>query len=192
MTDDPIEHVEWFHSKFRHTYHPDAFPEMVHDHRVLCTLIKQYDCRTICEIGTWNGDTALMLWTYPLVKRLKCIDICDGMDVEFTQPNHALRAREEYGKMFANTYVELMFADTMKYDRGGEQHDLVFIDGAHDYEHVKNDTELAVSWKPKIICWHDYNNGNEDVTKWLNELAASGKTFTTFKGSCIAAAAVNL
>lgn len=187
MIVDPIDYVSWYHNKFRSTYHPLAFPEMINDHRVLISLIYQYNCRTICEIGTWNGDTALMLWLYPMVHRVKCIDIHKDLGVEFTQPNHVLRAKEEYGKMFRDTYVELEFSDTMKMDKSGnQQHDLVFIDGCHDYEHVKNDTVLALSWKPKVLAWHDYHNGNTGVDKYIDE-AFQGKKIQMFNGSCIVA-----
>lgn len=187
MNTDPLQHVEWYHNKFRHTYHPDAFPEMIYDHRVLCTLIRHYDCRTVCEIGTWNGDTALMLWTYPLVKRLKCYDIHKDLGVDFKQENHKLRAKEEYGKMFANTYVELVFADTMKMVRGCEQHDLVFIDACHEFKNVLNDYELAMSWNPKVIAFHDYHNGNEGVDKAIDYLIQGGIKILQFKESCIVA-----
>ena len=185
--ENPIEYVEWYHNKFRSTYHHKAFPEMIHDHRVLISLIDQFNLQTVCEIGTWNGDTALLLWLYPRVKRVKCIDIHDGLDVEFKQPNHALRTKEEYGQMFRNTFVELMFADTMKYPKGNEQHDLVFIDACHDYEHVKNDSELAMSWNPKVIAWHDYHNGNTGVDEYIDEQIKEGKIFIQFKNSCIVA-----
>lgn len=189
MLTDPITFVEWYHSKFRHTYHPMAFPEMVHDHRVLITLIKQFDCRTICEIGTWNGDTALLMWLYPLVKRVKCIDIHEGMSTKFDQANHALRAKEEYGKMVKNTFVELEFADTMKMDKSGtQQHDLVFIDACHEYDNVLNDFHLALSFSPKVIALHDYHNGNVGVDKAVDELIAINKMeFMQFKNSCIVA-----
>jgi len=185
--ENPIEFVEWYHNKFRSTYHHKAFPEMIHDHRVLISLIDTFNLQTACEIGTWNGDTALLLWLYPRIKRVKCIDICNGMDVDFAQPNHALRNREEYGKMFANTFIELMFADTMKYPKGNEQHDLVFIDACHDYAHVKNDSELALSWNPKVIAFHDYQNGNVGVDEYIDDQKRQGIEFIQFKNSCIVA-----
>lgn len=184
---DPIDYVAWYHDKFRSTYHHLAFPEMIHDHRVLISLIFGYNIQTICEIGTWNGDTALMLWLYPRIKRVKCIDIHKDMGVDFDQVNHALRVRAEYGHMFKNTFVELMFADTMKYAKGNENHDMVFIDGAHDYEHVRNDAELAYSWEPKVIAFHDYHNGNIGVDKFIDEQIEIGQKFLQFKNSCIAA-----
>lgn len=189
MIVDPIDYVAWYHNKFRTTYHPMAFPEMIHDHRVLITLIKELDCRTVCEIGTWNGDTGLLMALYPLVRRMKCIDIHKDMGVEFKQPNHALREKEEYGKMFRNTFVDLEFADTMEMSKcGNQQHDLVFIDACHEYENVLNDFHLALSWNPKVIALHDYHNGNIGVDKAVDELTQINKIkFIQFKNSCIVA-----
>jgi predicted O-methyltransferase YrrM len=183
--ENPIEYVEWYHTKFRSTYHHKAFPEMIHDHRVLISLIDAYNIQTVCEIGTWNGDTALMMYLYPRIRRVKCIDIHKDLGVKFDQPNHMLRSKEEYGIMFKNTFVELVFADTMQYVRGNEEHDLVFIDACHDYEHVKNDSELALSWNPKVLCYHDYHNGNTGVDQYIDEQKEKGTEFTHFKNSCI-------
>lgn len=168
------DYVAWFHNKFRSTYHPAMFPEMIHDHNVLIELVEAFNIKTICEIGTWKGDTALMLYLHPQVKRVKCVDIHKDLGVEFTQSNHSLMNKEEYGVMFRNTFVELVFHDTMTYPKGAEQHDMVFIDACHDYEHVKNDTELALSWNPKIIAWHDYRNGNTGVDQYVDELISNG------------------
>lgn len=184
---DAIDYVNWYHHKFRSTYYPAMFPEMIHDHRALITLVEQFNIKTICEIGTWKGDTALMLWLHPQIERVKCIDIHKDLGVEFNQSNHELMAKEEYGQMFKNTFVELVFADTMKYARGCENHDMVFIDACHDYEHVKNDTELAMSWNPKVIAWHDYHNGNTGVDKYIDELVLKGKIFGSYSKSCIVA-----
>ena len=183
---EAVKYVEWFHSKFRTTYLNRNFPTMHQDHAALITAIELTGSRTVCEIGTWKGDTALMMALYPSVVRVKAIDIHKDMGVEIQdemKSNHNLMSKEEYGVMFRNTFVELEFADTMKYTRGGQQFDLVFIDGNHDYEHVKNDTELALSWEPKVIAWHDWNVYNPGVVQFLNEMMENGMACVLFKGS---------
>jgi hypothetical protein len=47
--------------------------------------------------------------------------------------------------------------------------DLVFIDGNHDYEWVKHDTDLALRLGAKIIVWHDYGT-EPGVTRAVDEL----------------------
>lgn len=50
--------------------------------------------------------------------------------------------------------------------------DFVFVDGAHDYQSVRKDTENALRLlRPGgVILWHDYGVA-EGVTLCLNELA---------------------
>jgi len=191
---DAREYVEWFHNKFKISYSYNYFPTMKMDHAVLITMIEAFNIKTVCEIGTWKGDTALLLWLHPNIQRVKCIDVHKDMELNgtpYSHNAHVLMDKSEYGSMFKNTPIELVFADTMTYPRGCEQHDLVFIDGNHDYEHIVNDTELAKSWCPKVIVWHDYGGGNDDVVKFLNKIKT--EKFMQFPGSlCVAVRAEEL
>jgi len=60
------------------------------------------------------------------------------------------------------TFDESPYAGTM---------DLVFVDGAHSYEYVKNDTEKG--WKMLrpggILAWHDCVASHRDVVKYIKE-----------------------
>lgn len=188
---DAREYVEWYHNKFRINYNYNYFSTIKMDHAVLITMIEAFNCKTACEIGTWKGDTALLLWLHPNIQRVKCIDIHKDMEISYQHNLHTLMNKSEYGTMFKNTAVELMFADTMNYPLGNEQHDLVFIDGNHDYDHVVNDTKLAMSWNPKVIVWHDYGGGNDDVVKYINEI--KNDKFMQFPGSlCVAVQPINM
>jgi Methyltransferase domain len=54
--------------------------------------------------------------------------------------------------------------------------DLFFIDGAHTYEYVKNDTLKALECchPGSVIAWHDYGRmGINGVTRWLHEFVRS-------------------
>ncbi|MCX5815078.1 MAG: glycosyltransferase [Proteobacteria bacterium] len=54
--------------------------------------------------------------------------------------------------------------------------DLIFVDGAHDYENVRRDITAALKCiKPGgIICGHDYHTGGVDVIRAVHELIFSG------------------
>lgn len=185
---DARGYVSWFHSKFKSSYSLSYFPTLIEDHTVLISMVEKYNVKTVCEIGTWRGDTALLLWLHPNIMMVKAIDICKEMDVKYEHHAHGLSEKDKYGIMFRETPVALCFADTMKYPRGCEHHDMVFIDGNHDYDHVKNDTELAISWNPKVIVWHDYGGGNDDVVKYINEIIGYGSIIGGFPGSlCVVA-----
>ena len=70
--------------------------------------------------------------------------------------------------------------------------DFIWIDGGHDYDIVKSDTEnslklLKSANRRAVIAWHDYGNPEcLGVTEYLDELSASltvfsiGSTFTCF------------
>lgn len=55
--------------------------------------------------------------------------------------------------------------------------DLVFVDGAHSYEYVKNDTDKG--WKMLrpggVLAWHDCNAQHRDVVRCIKEFGADVK-----------------
>ncbi len=57
----------------------------------------------------------------------------------------------------------------------GAGFDLIFIDGAHDYESVRNDIKIAFSaLKPGgLICGHDYHTAGKGVVRAVTELVAA-------------------
>ncbi len=69
--------------------------------------------------------------------------------------------------------IRLVLADSTKFDWSPYERsvDFVFIDGAHDYESVRKDTEnaLRIVREGGIILWHDYSI-SKGVTLCLNEL----------------------
>ena len=62
--------------------------------------------------------------------------------------------------------------------------DFIFIDGAHSYEYIVNDTNKALKLlrnRKGIIIWHDYDHGWPGVTTALNELFKKGELFAALK-----------
>ena len=151
----------------------------------------------IAEIGTWKGHSASIIGN--LIKpygHLYCIDhwLGDG---------HSGFGKEALSKdifaIFKKNMIELelwdivhpmymnsisaseVFADNIL--------DMVFIDGEHIYERVKED---ILGWYPKlkldgIMCGHDWDNpehygGHRGVTEAIEELL--GEDYEV-KGACI-------
>ncbi len=147
------------------------------DKVALLTLIRDYKVESIFEIGTWKGETTLLMYLSPQVKKLKAIDINKNMGVTFgeledPEQHHPLQEPEFYGNWYRNsTNIELEFCDSKKYEpKEGEQYDMVFIDGSKEAGYVENDFQLALKLKPKIIVWHDYNPGELRVKPIIDEL----------------------
>ena len=79
------------------------------------------------------------------------------------------------GKNFEKK-IKVIFQDSKKLivDPYINQFDLIFIDGAHTYSYLKNDSEKAFQMIKKggYILWHDFNIGKKsckDVVKYLEE-----------------------
>jgi predicted O-methyltransferase YrrM len=55
--------------------------------------------------------------------------------------------------------------------------DLVFVDGAHSYEYVKNDTEKGWNMlRPGgVLAWHDCVSNHRDVVKYIKEFGFDAK-----------------
>jgi hypothetical protein len=66
--------------------------------------------------------------------------------------------------------------------------DLFFIDGAHSYEYVRQDTLNALKCcrKGGVIAWHDFGrSGVNGVSRWICELAQEHKVYSV-PGSSLA------
>jgi predicted O-methyltransferase YrrM len=66
------------------------------------------------------------------------------------------------------TFDELPYAKTM---------DLVFVDGAHSYEYVKNDSVKGWSMLRSggVLAWHDCNAQHRDVVRYIKESGFDAK-----------------
>ena len=175
--------VQYFRSKFTNDYDwftPAQWLGTEHDLAVLSYLIRTYGVRSVCEIGTWRGYTALFMWLEKSVTRLKAIDICEN----YGSPYH--KDLDHYGMYFTGiTPCQLERADTRTYVvKDEDRYDLVFIDGNHEYHSVKNDYRLVSGMQPKIIAFHDYHNGNSGVDLFLTELGRTTRLYSV-NDSCV-------
>lgn len=83
--------------------------------------------------------------------------------------------------------VTFLSSDSATFDESPylETIDLVFVDGAHSYEYVKNDTEKG--WKMLrpggVLAWHDCVPSHRDVVKYIKE---SGHPAQLVSGTALA------
>jgi predicted O-methyltransferase YrrM len=73
-----------------------------------------------------------------------------------------------------------LYGDTAQFDFAPwyGTRDLVFVDACHEYEYVRNDTDIALrlSRSGGLIIWHDYGSW-VGVTRALNEFHAHDSRF---------------
>jgi len=149
----------------------------------IASLIKQHDCKIGYEIGVSNGGT--------FGKILKKCDNIEwhGVDPWVVCPEYDKRPNGK-GKWNHDSNYEKVQEIVSKYPKRAYTHrmtsveaakevedrsiDIVFIDGLHTYEGVKEDLE---AWVPKIkiggiISGHDYKGMkiHEGVTIRVNEV----------------------
>jgi predicted O-methyltransferase YrrM len=136
---------------------------------VLCGLARLVGAKRICEVGTYDGNTALNLAAnLPGDGRVVTIDLpldfTDGFDLEVSSGMANVTDRFVVGNHYKGTKYEPMItqvlqdSSTLDWDTLGEPFDIVFIDGCHDSKYVRKDTENALRRLTGrgLIVWHDY------------------------------------
>lgn len=152
----------------------------------ICKLVKQFRPRAMFEIGTFDGRTSLNL----------AANGGDGavvytLDLPGSQANttglpleagdKSLIEKESSGDRYKHSAergrIRQLFGDSATFDFSPYfgAIDLIFIDGAHSYEYVLNDTRIALKLLRNgsgVILWHDYGS-SEGVIRALDELAGT-------------------
>lgn len=168
----------------------------------LALLSKGLAAKTIFEIGTLNGYTALQfaLNTAPdtVVYTLDLpldASVTPALTTTVIDEAHVVAHGRTVTYLYeshpAGQKVRQLYGDSARFDFStfNGQVDLFFIDGAHSYEYVRSDTEKALSCvRPGgVIAWHDYGRwGVNGVSRWLHELARSGRDVCRLPGSSLA------
>jgi hypothetical protein len=158
-------------------------------------LLKKSDAKNIFEIGTFTGCTTANLAANSIDGSIVyTIDLPQAMlnstkwRLDKADKNYV--DKEDSGSFYKNkdsaTKIKQLLGDTAKFDFGPfyGQVDFVFVDGAHSYEYVINDSLVAFKLakrRKSIIVWHDYNGSWDGVTQALNELYLSRPEFKGLK-----------
>jgi predicted O-methyltransferase YrrM len=163
---------------------------------MLCQIIKP---KTIFEIGTYHGSGALHLacnspaadvFTLDLAPDLSSKLQTTDMDRLYIQ-EHARTDRMFFEGRPEARQIQQLFGDSAEFDftPWRERVDLFFIDGAHSYSYVRNDTLKALECchPGSIIAWHDYGRfGVNGVSRMLHEFAAQGHELYRIPGGSLA------
>jgi predicted O-methyltransferase YrrM len=121
------------------------------------------DCKYF-EIGTWRGESVANIAS--VAKECYTLNLS-------AREMKAMGVRNKYMYLlgyFSNHLdnVVHLSGNSMSFDFEGlnKKFDVIFIDGDHHYEKVKNDTEKVIrhlAHEESIIVWHDYGHHPEQV-----------------------------
>jgi hypothetical protein len=180
---------EWFHAVASYTA----------DLVSMCMLCQILKPKTILEIGTLGGASALHwagnapdadIYTLDLPPDAVPSLVVTEMDRHIVSDHKETRRMAFEGKPEASR-IHCLYGDSATFDFSPfvGKIDLLFIDGAHSYDYVRNDTLRASRCcKPgSVIAWHDYGRvGFNGVSKWLHEFARQGRTIYRVPGGSLA------
>ncbi|HEY5087476.1 MAG TPA: class I SAM-dependent methyltransferase [Gemmatimonadaceae bacterium] len=155
---------------------------------VLATTTARLGARTVFEIGTFDGRTAVNLAAnaapgavvFTLDLPLKSGDPALDVDIDDRKYMQPSRSGSRIASSELATRIHRLFGDSATFDftpYAGTV-DLCFIDGSHAYSYVRNDSARALEMlRPGgVILWHDYSTW-PGVTQALDELHHTDPAF---------------
>ncbi len=177
--------------------HSDGAPTVL-ELATLCGLVRHLDAHRVLEIGTFDGGTTLNLAeNLPDDGVVTTVDL--PPDWRARDSNHDPGNVPEpsmVGHKFRATTVakriRQVFGDSTRLDwrELGGPFDVIFIDGCHEYESVRQDTAnaLRVVRPGGVILWHDYgviesvSRAVDDSTVARGVLLGTSLAFTKSEG----------
>jgi predicted O-methyltransferase YrrM len=145
---------------------------------VLILLLKRAGSKRIFEFGTFKGISITQLaLNLPSGSEIYTLDLPDEqLNTKFsTDPEDAAIAVEQgKGSLVPSELrprIQFLKCDSAKFDDSpfAGKMDFVFVDGAHNYDYVKNDSEKG--WRMLrsggIIAWHDCRSLDPGVVSYL-------------------------
>ncbi len=156
----------------------------------LLRFLKQHrpDAEFIVEIGSYTGETAVMLAEEFQNALITCVDNWKGgycVD-ERTTPEimgSVEQAFDARTKSVLNILKVKGDSISIAQEVSEKAYDIIYIDADHSYEAVLSDIR---NWQPKlsiggILCGHDYDPSNPGVMKAVDECFKGVSTIHTFE-----------
>jgi predicted O-methyltransferase YrrM len=134
------------------------------DLALLKKLARFYTDCSYFEIGTWRGESVANVAS--VAKECFTLNLPDDEMRSMGLDERYIRLHRHFSNDLEN--VTHLQGNSMNFDFAslGRKFDLVFIDGDHHYETVKNDTEKVfrhLVHDHTIVVWHDYAYNPEKI-----------------------------
>ena len=118
------------------------------------------------EIGTWRGESVANVAS--VSKECVTLNLSDEDLLKMGMDKNYVGLHRFFSKDLKNVIHIQGNSQTFNYSDYYKRFDLIFIDGDHHYESVKNDTMNAfrlLKDDDSVIVWHDYGHNPDDV-RW--------------------------
>ncbi len=134
------------------------------DIALLMKLADNIDNCRYFEIGTWRGESAANLAS--VASECYTLNLGDEEMRKLGLPEKYIGLHAHFSRKLSN--VKHIKGNSQTYDFAslGKKFDLIFIDGDHHYEYVKNDTQKVFEHlvhDDSIVVWHDYARNPEMI-----------------------------
>ena len=127
------------------------------DIALLMGLSKRFEKCKYFEIGTWRGESVYNVAEY--AEECHTLNLSKEQILALGLPSAYADLHGFFSK--ENPNIKHHHGDSRHFDYGGlnKKFDLIFIDGDHTFDFVKNDTEKIFQHlvhEKTIVVWHDY------------------------------------
>lgn len=136
------------------------------DIALLMNLAKQIDNCSYFEIGTWRGESVVNV--ADMAKDCTTLNLPDDEMRSIGMSEEYVSQTAYFSKGKPNiTHIR---GNSKHFDFAGldRKYDLIFIDGDHHYEMVRNDTQKVFAHlvhEDSVVVWHDYAH-NPETTRF--------------------------
>jgi hypothetical protein len=140
------------------------FPGFREDYLAIHCILRAHKPQRLFEIGTSTGRGTKVICRAmsdkrfgkpDTAERVLSLDVPPGTDASIIYPEGEDGHPEQAGRDNPYPYTQL-FGDSKSFDVTPHLPiDAFFIDGKHDYEYARSDTEMALRADPRLIIWHD-------------------------------------
>jgi len=160
----------------------------------VAAIIRHTHARNALEIGTYDGNTALLLASnLPSDGTVATVDLPPDFETQereslaYTEVELNLTNRSDLGRQYRGhplaSRIHQHYGDSavLDWNRLGGPFDLIFIDGCHSEDYVAADSRNALKQlSPEgIILWHDYGM-IPDVSKVVDRFAEETPNMNVF------------
>ncbi len=172
---------------------------------ILVAMVRLLGARKIFEFGTYLGATSVLFAANsPEQSRITTLDLppnslvanneiapSEYLTSDTANDDFLRQTQTALGSYYINrasnevrNKIDRLFLDSRDLDEFSDDHrqmyDLVFVDGGHDYETVRSDSQKSFQMvSPNgIVVWHDYASTiHGDVTKFVDSVASQRRVY---------------